>query len=129
MPRLLLDTHIVLALLRRDFDRQFPTLSEYLGAGDVIGFVSVSTLWEIAIKSRLGKLETGIPLPQIPANLRSGSLEILGIEVAHVLHLLDPEPPTRDPFDRLLLAQCHVEGLRLVTVDRALVDHPMAFRP
>ncbi|KQW28949.1 twitching motility protein PilT [Rhizobium sp. Root274] len=128
MPRLLLDTHIVLALLRRDFDQQFPAISKRFAAGDVSGFVSVATLWEIAIKNRLGKLETGIPLPEIPANLRSGSLEILGIEVAHVLHPLDPEPPTRDPFDRLLLAQCHVEGLRLVTVDRALVDHPLAFR-
>jgi PIN domain nuclease of toxin-antitoxin system len=102
VPRLLLDTHIVLALLRRNFDQQFPNIS---------------------------KLETGIPLPDIPANLSSGSLEILGINVSHVLHTLDPEPHTRDPFDRLLLAQCHVEGLRLVTVDRALVDHPMAFRP
>lgn len=129
MPRLLLDTHIVLALLRRSFDQQFPAISKRLGFGDVAGFVSVTTLWEIAIKSRLGKLETGIPLTDIPANLRSGGLEILGIEVAHVLHTLDPEPPTRDPFDRLLLAQCHVEGLRLVTIDRALVDHPLAFRP
>jgi PIN domain nuclease of toxin-antitoxin system len=129
VPRLLLDTHIVLALLRRNFDQQFPNISKHFAAGDVTGFVSVATLWEIAIKSRLGKLETGIPLPDIPANLSSGSLEILGINVSHVLHTLDPEPHTRDPFDRLLLAQCHVEGLRLVTVDRALVDHPMAFRP
>jgi len=68
-------------------------------------------------------------LADVPANVKSGGLEILAIEVAHVLHAVDPEPPTRDPFDRLLLAQCHVEGLKLVTVDRALVDHPPAFRP
>ena len=41
---------------------------------------------------------------------------------------LDPEPPTRDPFDRLLLAQCAVDNLRLVTVDRALAGHPLAWR-
>jgi PIN domain nuclease of toxin-antitoxin system len=129
VPRLLLDTHIVLALLRRNFDQQFPNISRHFVVGDVTGFVSVATLWEIAIKSRLGKLDTGMRLSDIPANLKSGRLEILGIDVAHVLHRLDPEPPTRDPFDRLLLAQCHVEGLSLVTVDRALVDHPLAFRP
>ena len=33
---------------------------------------------------------------------------------------------TRDPFDRMLLAQCQVEGLRLLTIDRALVAHPLA---
>lgn len=129
MPRLLLDTHIVLALLRRNFDQQFRDISRHFSVGGVTGFVSVATLWEIAIKSRLGKLDTGMRLSDIPANLKSGRLEILGIDVAHVLHTLDPAPPTRDPFDRLLLAQCHVEGLSLVTVDRALVDHPLAFRP
>lgn len=129
MRRLLLDTHILLALLRRDFDRQFPAISKYFGVGDATGFVSVATLWEIAIKSRLGKLDVGMALADVPANVRSGGLEILAMEVAHVLHTLDPEPPTRDPFDRLLLAQCLVEGLRLVTVDRALIDHPLVFRP
>ncbi len=129
MVRLLLDTHIVLALLRRNFHQQFPDIERHFAAGDVSAVASVASLWEIAIKSRLGKLKIEMPLPQVPANLRSGGLEILGIEVSHVLHTLNREPPTRDPFDRLLLAQCHVDGLQLVTVDRALVDHPLAFRP
>lgn len=81
------------------------------------------------MKNRLGKLDIGMPLPDLPEAIASVGLCILGIDVAHVLHILDPEPPTRDPFDRLLLAQCHVEGLKLITVDRALVGHPLAFRP
>jgi PIN domain nuclease of toxin-antitoxin system len=56
-------------------------------------------------------------------------MTILNIAAPHVLALVTPEPRPRDPFDRLLLAQCAVENLRLVTVDRALVDHPLAFRP
>jgi len=127
--RLLLDTHIVLALLRRNFHEQFPTIERHFAASDVSAVASVASLWEIAIKSRLGKLKIELPLPQVPVNLRSGGLEILDIDVSHVLHTLDPEPPTRDPFDRLLLAQCQVEDLQLVTVDRALVGHPLAFRP
>ena len=35
---------------------------------------------------------------------------------------------TRDPFDRLLLAQCSIEELRLVTVDRALTSHALTIR-
>jgi PIN domain nuclease of toxin-antitoxin system len=39
-----------------------------------------------------------------------------------------PEPMTRDPFDWMLLAQCQVEGLRLLTIDRGLVGHPLVAR-
>jgi PIN domain nuclease of toxin-antitoxin system len=53
-------------------------------------------------------------------------ITLLSINAQHVLTLVDPEPPTRDPFDRLLLAQCEMEGLRLVTIDCALVSHRLA---
>ena len=129
MSPVLLDTHIALAFFGRSFRQHFPVIHELLEVGGVDGFVSAATLWEIAIKTRLGKLDVGMPLCDLPEAIASVGLQILGIEVAHVLHTLDPEPPTRDPFDRLLLAQCHVEGLQLITVDRALVDHPLAFRP
>jgi PIN domain nuclease of toxin-antitoxin system len=55
-------------------------------------------------------------------------MRLLIIDHRHVLAELDPEPATRDPFDRLLLAQCEVEGMRLVTVDTALSVHPLAWR-
>jgi PIN domain nuclease of toxin-antitoxin system len=42
-----------------------------------------------------------------------------------MLASVDPDPKTRDPFDRMLLAQCEVEGFRLLTIDRALVSHPL----
>lgn len=63
--------------------------------------------------------------PDLPQAL---GLEILPINIAHVMTVADPEPQTRDPFDRLLIAECQVEGMKLVTVDRAVVGHPMAFR-
>ncbi len=55
-------------------------------------------------------------------------ISLLDIDHHHVLAELDPEPATRDPFDRLLLAQCQVEGMQLVTIDRALAGHPLAWR-
>jgi PIN domain nuclease of toxin-antitoxin system len=48
-------------------------------------------------------------------------INLVLIDARHVLASVLPEPATRDPFDRLLLAQCQVEGLRLVTIDRALI--------
>jgi PIN domain nuclease of toxin-antitoxin system len=88
--------------------------------------VSAASLWETAIKTRLGKLDPGMPLSDIAGYLEAVGLSILAVEARHALATADPEPPTRDPFDRLLLAQCQVEGLRLATIDRALLDHPLA---
>ncbi|WP_289851941.1 type II toxin-antitoxin system VapC family toxin [Rhizobium sp. SSA_523] len=124
----LLDTHMILAILRADVHRRFPWLARLVSALDFAGFVSVASLWEIAIKTRIGKLDPGVPLERMQSSLHDAGLTILPIEIRHVLTAAAPEPPTRDPFDRLLLAQCQVEGLHLVTIDRALVDHPLAFR-
>ncbi|WP_245295009.1 type II toxin-antitoxin system VapC family toxin [Pararhizobium antarcticum] len=89
-------------------------------------YVSVATLWEMAIKWRLGKLEFGMALEDLTAAARSGDIQILAITEHHALHHVEPEPPTRDPFDRLLLAQCAIEDMRLVTIDRALANHPLS---
>ncbi|MGP6158900.1 MAG: type II toxin-antitoxin system VapC family toxin, partial [Vulcanimicrobiaceae bacterium] len=92
-------------------------------------YVSVASLWEIAIKWRLGKLELSAGLESLPPMLTSAGLGLVPINEHHVLAAVRPEPMTRDPFDRLLLAQCSVEELRLVTVDRALISHTLAVRP
>jgi PIN domain nuclease of toxin-antitoxin system len=89
-------------------------------------YVSVASLWEIAIKRRLGKLKVSGDFELLPKILTSGGLELIPINEHHVLATVQPEPMTRDPFDRLLLAQCSVEELRLVTVDRALISHTLA---
>jgi PIN domain nuclease of toxin-antitoxin system len=69
------------------------------------------------------------PVLEIPSALFVLEVPLVTIEAAHVLAELQPEPDTRDPFDRLLLAQCQMEGLRLVTTDRKLAVHPLAWRP
>ncbi|MFN4208832.1 MAG: type II toxin-antitoxin system VapC family toxin [Agrobacterium albertimagni] len=127
--RLLLDTHYVIAAADGVINPRFSDIRSILDEAPGRHVYSVASLWEIAIKMRLGKFSPRLPLIDIPPFLKASGLGLLGIDVAHVFHPIEPEPPTRDPFDRLLLAQCHVEGLRLVTVDRALVDHPLAFRP
>ncbi|PZM13759.1 type II toxin-antitoxin system VapC family toxin [Rhizobium tubonense] len=127
--RLLLDTHIVLAVVDGSTARRFPNISQMLQNAGVTGYVSVASLWEIAIKTRLGKLSPSLPVEAIPSFLLSTGLNIIAIDVPHVLIAVDPVPITLDPFDRLLLAQCHIEAMLLVTVDRALTDHRLAWRP
>lgn len=125
---LLLDTHFVIAFLRKTFATDFPQMHRVLSARTDVVYVSVASLWEIAIKHRLGKLDIDMPLERMPDSLKASGLTILPIAIEHVLTAAEPEPPTRDPFDRLLLAQAQVENLQLVTRDRALVGHPLAFR-
>ncbi|PDT16139.1 PIN domain nuclease [Rhizobium sp. J15] len=126
--RVLLDTHMVIAIAQKQLTERFPRVKQLLSDHAASGFVSVASLWEIAIKTRLGKLQPGLPLETIPIYLRETGLRILPVDVPHVITAADPEPETRDPFDRLLLAQCKVEGLQLATVDRLLVGHPLALR-
>jgi PIN domain nuclease of toxin-antitoxin system len=127
--RLLLDTHIVLSIVNERIDDLPVALQDALADQDSEFYVSVASLWEIAIKWRLGKLRVSGDLERLPGIVASGGLELIPINERHVLASVRPEPPTRDPFDRLLLAQCSVEELRLVTVDRALTSHELAFHP
>jgi PIN domain nuclease of toxin-antitoxin system len=124
--RLLLDTHILLAYIERR--TQFFTAGTRRLLEDPTGefLVSVASLWEIAIKHRLGKLQLAPSLQMLPDLIDAMNMELLPITARHVLAAVEPEPLTRDPFDRLLLAQCQIEDLRLITLDRAIVSHPLA---
>ena len=90
---------------------------------------SAPSLWEISIKNRLGKLPLSLPISEWPSFLADSRLELVEIRVAHIVADLDPMPDTKDPFDRLIAATAMVEGLKLVTVDRALLRLPLAWRP
>ena len=125
--RFLLDTNILIALARRTLSDIDPKIDSALLAPENISFASAASFWEIAIKTRLGKLKPGVPLDQMAGYYQAMGLNLLAIDHRHAVTSIEPEPATRDPFDRLLLAQCKVENLRLVTIDRALSVHPLAW--
>jgi PIN domain nuclease of toxin-antitoxin system len=126
--RLLLDTNIVIALTPHPFRPLSASVNAAIRANDNVLFVSVASIWEVAIKYRLGKLDLGMPPTNFAAYLEAIGVTMFPIARDHVLVELDPQPETRDPFDRLLLAQCQVEDLRLITRDRVLAAHPLAWR-
>jgi PIN domain nuclease of toxin-antitoxin system len=126
--RLLLDTSIVVPIARLELQSLTRTDRAAVSDPDNTLFVSVVALWEIAIKTRLGKLEIQILPRDLPSHLTGMGMQLLVVEAAHVLADLRTDVGTRDPFDRLLMAQCEVENLRLVTTDPALLEHPLAWR-
>jgi PIN domain nuclease of toxin-antitoxin system len=122
---LLLDTNVFVRFVE---GRLTGHLHDAISTPETEVRISVASLWEIAIKVRLGKLPFRVSLADLPALVESVGFALLSINAAHVLALPQPEPATRDPFDRLLLAQCMIEGLRLVTLDRALASHPLSWQ-
>ena len=69
--RLLLDTHVVIALSREEIDRRYPQIMRVLARPAAEAFASAASLWEISIKTRLGKLDAGIELQLLPMLLES----------------------------------------------------------
>ena len=126
--KLLLDTHVLPALLGGRVGSLGRDVEKAVASDENALWTSIASLWEIAIKWRLGKLPLAVSPQCLPEVLADLGLSMLEITVRHVLADVGPEPETHDPFDRLLLAQCGVEDLRLLTVDRALVGHPLAWR-
>ncbi len=127
--RLLLDTNILITVADDRVAALGQAVEELLLARRSDLFFSVASLWEIAIKSRLGKLRLAVPLDAIAKLFAELGLSLLDIRAAHVIAQAEPVPDTRDPFDRLLLGICAVEDMRLLTTDRTLYAHPLAWRP
>ena len=126
--RLLLDTNILIPFFEDRLENLPAPIRAGLNRQDANLYASAVSLWEIAIKVRLGKLPLKIALSDLPLMVDRLQLDPLLITFDHVLADLANPPPTRDPFDRLLLAQCQVENMRLVTIDEALETHPLAWR-
>lgn len=124
----LLDTHVMLAAISGQKNALTMAVKRALEEDGTRVLVSVASLWEVLIKWRLGKLPLPATPDRLPELIEAVGFEILPIVASHAVAAVKPDPPTRDPFDRLLLAQCEVEGARLLTVDRSLVAHPLAAR-
>jgi len=78
--------------------------------------VSVASIWEVAIKHRIGKLEVS-PIVFRDQSIAAGA-DLLPVLDQHVIETAQLPLLHQDPFDRLLIAQARVEGLMAVSSDR-----------
>jgi len=114
--RLLLDTHVYIWSVTGSRLLRAAT-RDYLASAQAV-YVSAASIWEIAIKSRLGKID-GDPQAFADAIEPSG-FHALAVTPAHAAAVARLPLHHTDPFDRLLLAQAFAEPLKLVTADSAL---------
>lgn len=81
-------------------------------------FVSAASVWEVAITSRLGRLE--VDTEAFLGALATGGFEELSVTARHAAGVAELPDHHRDPFDRLLISQSLLESMQLLTHDRAL---------
>lgn len=119
--RLLLDTHTFLWFVMGNalLSEQARMLIE---AAENTKYLSMASLWEMAIKVSIGKMRLGLPLPVFLANHLSG-ITIMPIELAHVTRVSSLPFHHRDPFDRMIIAQSLVEQVPIVGVDSVFNDY------
>jgi PIN domain nuclease of toxin-antitoxin system len=119
--RLLLDTHVLIWLLDGD-PKLTPKMREAISNAEE-NFVSAVTIFEIAVKSALGKLS-------VTGDVETQALEAdcipLPVTWAHGRDVGRLPFHHHDPFDRLLIAQARVEGLTLVTANRVISKYDVA---
>jgi PIN domain nuclease of toxin-antitoxin system len=115
---LLLDSQALLWLLD-DNPRLGPQARRLITSAQGV-HVSAATVWELTIKTMLGKLSVPAGLP---ARLTAQGLELLSITAEHAEAIRDfPELNRHDPFDHLLVAQAARAGLQLLTADYVLLN-------
>ena len=88
-------------------------------------FYSIASLWEVAIKQSLHKLDADFTLPELDDQCRLAGIKRVSIEPTHLERIKTLPDIHRDPFDRLLVAQALEEGLVIVTRDRMIPQYPV----
>lgn len=115
--RYLLDTHVLLWALADDPSLK-PAQRSAIETGQL--HVSAASVWEVGIKSALGKLD--VPADLFDVAERAGC-RALPITWTHAQAAAALPPHHADPFDRMLIAQARCEGLVLLSSDRALAAY------
>ncbi len=109
----LIDTHILLWWL--SYDKMLSKkMIELIENPDNAIYISSGSIWEIVIKKTLGKLKAPSNLVE---TLQMNDLKTLPITVEHALKVEHLPTIHHDPFDRILIAQCMVENLTMITTD------------
>jgi PIN domain nuclease of toxin-antitoxin system len=117
--RYLLDTHIFLWCVKDDKRLNKQIRSKISNATAV--YVSSASIWESAIKVKLGKLEADID--QLLEAISGSGFYELPITASHAAAVSHLNEIHRDPFDRILIAQAMSEPLTFLTADAKLKDY------
>ena len=116
--RVLLDTHMLLWALSSP-TKLSKRARRRIDSSEV--FASAASIWEVSIKSALGKLV--LDPAEVLAGIEPAGFNHLNIVGEHAAEVVKLPPIHKDPFDRLLLAQARAEPMMLLTNDEVLAGY------
>jgi PIN domain nuclease of toxin-antitoxin system len=126
VTNLLLDTHAFIWYSEDDSKLPESIKTEIETADSV--YISIASLWEIAIKLSIGKLSLRSNYESIEASLEPAGIGLLPISFADTVRVMNLPLHHRDPFDRILIAQAINHSLTLVSCDAAFTAYPIQLR-
>jgi PIN domain nuclease of toxin-antitoxin system len=125
--KLLLDTHVLLWAAGQS-DRLPSNTRKLLADPRNEPIFSSASLWEIAIKSGVGRDDFQVDARLLRRGLLDNGYSELPITSEHAVAIDGLPPIHKDPFDRLLVAQSMVEGITLLTADPLVAQYPAPVR-
>ncbi len=117
--KLLLDTHAFLWFIGGSTELS-PHARALIEEEEIVRYLSVASLWEMAIKVSIGKLDVPLPFTRlVQQHVRGNAIEVLQVEPEHLDEQRKMPFHHRDPFDRLIIAQAIAEEIPIVSRDSA----------
>lgn len=117
----LIDTHTLIWFMFDDTQLSDKALSTIKTEDKV--YVSIASLWEIAIKQSIGKLDIEVTPAELADKCSEAGIDILSITPKQLDHISKLPSIHNDTFDRLIISQAITEGLSLVTKDEKIAKY------
>ena len=107
-------------------DKQLSKTALSIIESDTVRYISIASIWEMAIKNNIGKLTFQVPFDDLISNqLAINGYEILPLELAHIFLIPNLPLNHKDPFDRILIAQAISENIPIVSIDPFFNSYPV----
>lgn len=120
----LLDTHALIWFIEGDRLLSDKAISAINDEAD-FNFVSIASIWEIAIKLNVQKLKLETSFLGIQKKMDENGFKLLPVNFEHTLILKDLPLHHRDPFDRMIIAQSITEDLTIISKDKNFSLYPI----
>ena len=120
----LLDTHTFLWFIEGN-PKLSPKSNQIIQNTELVKFVSVASLWEIAIKTSKQKLILTQSFENLKEYIEVNDFKLLPIQFEHLSNLKNLPYNHADPFDRLIIAQAFTQNLIILSADRHFQSYPI----
>jgi len=121
---ILLDTHVLWWFLRGNEKIPTTTRDTIFDSQNII-YISIASIWEVAIKMSIGKLSFDGGIDGFINAIEDENFELLGISTEHTKTVANLPFIHRDPFDRMLVAQAITENIPIMTTDANVLKYGM----